>query len=388
MLKLETAPVLAFALLAVVGCGAKGQEGGDRRSEPVPVIMGESSTKDVRLQVQTIGAIEALSTVEVISQVTGLVLDAHFREGEMVKRGQLLFSIDTRSYSSTLAAARAELEKNRALAVHSDGEATRQEQLFEQGLSTAQELSQAKATAAANKAAVLANQADVGSASLNVQFAQIRSPIEGRTGTLYVYPGNVVKANEPRPLVVIRSLEPIAARFSVSEQDLPVIQHRMKEGALEVTVTPRGAEAKSVTGRLTFIENSVDAATGTVAMKAQFANAEHLLWPGQFVDVRVQIGVESSVVVVPEAAVQTGQVGTYVYVVGSDGKAHRKKVEIRRTTEGLSVVASGLGAGERVVLDGQLRLREGTPIVAKPSPLSSAAGSASSSPTPSSGAQP
>lgn len=334
----------------------------------MPVVVATVVRKDMPVEVQAIGAAEAVSTVQVIPQVGGLIQAVHFKEGDTVKKGDLLFTIDTRPYAATLSAAQAELEKNRALAEQAHREVDRFQKLAAEGLTSDLELSQRRASAAALDATVGQNQANLTGNLINVQFAAIRSPIDGRTGTLLVHAGNVVRANDGRSLVVIRSLEPIYVRFAVPEQFLPAVQARMKAGPVAVEAQPRGTGASGTTGDLTFIENAVDSATGKIDMKAIFRNEGQVLWPGQLVDVVVRLSIEAGAIVVPEAAVQMGQDGAYVYVVSGGNKASLRLVQIDRTAGGQSVVRSGLAPDEKVIVDGQVRVRDGSAVQIKAAP--------------------
>ncbi len=353
---------LSLVLLGVGFWACKAEERARSARGPIVVDVGAAAVRDVPVRLEALGTVEAIDTVRVISQVTGLIQQVHFKEGESVKKGDLLFSIDTRPYASSLAAAQADVAKNRALAEKAREDAERAEKLNAQGLTSTQELTQARAAAAAAEATLRAGQADVASASLNVQYARIRAPIAGRTGSLLVVAGNVVKANENQPLVVIRSLVPIRVRFAVPEENLSEIQRHMREGNVTVTAIPRGEQAQKATGRLVFLENSVDATTGTIDLKAEFANEQEGLWPGQFVDVAVELGVEKGATVVPEAAIQIGQEGSYAFVMGNDGKAHLRQVVVGRTIDGSTVIRRGVAPGEQVVTDGLVKLKDGAPV--------------------------
>lgn len=362
------------------------QEKGPKR--PVPVSVADVVQKDVPIEVRTVGSAEAIETVSVVPQVAGLIQSVHFKEGDLVKAGDPLFTIDTRPYTANLSAARANLAKNRALADEGQRTVARLEKLRKDGIATEQELSQARASSAAQQATLNADRANIASSSLNVQFARIQSPISGRTGSLLVNAGNVVRTNETRALVVIRSVAPIYVRFAVPEQYLPGVRDAMKKGAVPVVATPRGG-GKSVSGELTFIENTVDMATGKVDMKGKFENEDESLWPGQFVDVTLRIGLQRNAVVVPEAAVQTGQDGPYTYVVGADLKVTLRHLTVDRTAGDEIVVKKGVEPRERVVTDGQIRVTDGsqveikapTPGVDEPVPSATGAGPKRDEPT-------
>ncbi|HEX7669570.1 MAG TPA: efflux RND transporter periplasmic adaptor subunit, partial [Polyangiaceae bacterium] len=280
--------------------------------------MTEVVRKDMPIEVRTVGTAEAVSTVQVIPQVGGLVQQVHFKEGDFVKKGDLLFTIDTRPYQASLSAAQAELEKSRALADQAHQELARFESLAREGVATQVDLSQKRANAAALDATLGANRAAIVGSSINVQYAAIRSPIDGRTGSLLVHAGNVVRATDARSLVVIRTIQPIYVRFAVPEQFLPKIRAATQKGPVVVEAKPRGADGDAAGGTLTFIENSVDPTSGKIDMKGEFRNDGQILWPGQLVDVMVRLGVEKDALVVPEFAVQTGQEGAYTFVVGAN----------------------------------------------------------------------
>jgi multidrug efflux system membrane fusion protein len=384
--------LLALTLLGqAASCKGAATDKGRKRG-PVPVVVAPVAKRDVPIEIRALGAAEAIHTVEVIPQVGGLLQAVHFKEGQSVRKGDLLFTIDTRPYRASLNAAQADLEKNRALADQARREVTRYEKLAKEGLATEQELSQQRANAAALDASLSAGRAAVTSNSINVAFATIRSPIDGRTGTLLVHAGNVVKANDTRALVVIRSIAPIYVRFAVPEQYLPSVRSALEKGPVTVTASARGDGSHPVTGTLTFIENTVDVLTGKIDMKGEFENQDEALWPGQFVDVVLRTGVETGAVTVPEAAVQNGQDGPYTFVV-ANGKASLRRLEVERTLGDISVIKRGLSPGEQVVTDGQVRLRDGSAVEIKPAPApaaskeTTAAPKASQPATPSSEAQ-
>lgn len=360
--------VVGLTLGMVATACQEGAAGGQPHARAVSVAVASVETRDVPVRLRSIGTVEALSTVRVIAQVTGMVQKVHFREGDFVRKGQLLFTIDTRPYSSSLAAAQAELQRNEAVAQLARDEAERAAQLHAQGLASDQDLSRARSNAAAAAAALGANRADVQSASLNVQFARMVAPLDGRTGSVLVQAGNVVRANDTTPLVVIRSLIPIHVRFSVPEQHLSEIRERMAKGAMAVIARPRGTGGKEASGTLVFVENSVDPATGTIDLKAEFPNASYELWPGQFVEVSLELSVEKNAMVVPETAVQAGQEGFFAYVVGADKRAHLRKVEVLRIADRQAVVRAGLKVGEQVVTEGQVKLGDGASVIPEPAP--------------------
>lgn len=358
---------LTIALLAALAV-ASGCENGSKAAkgeEPVPVTVSAVQVLDVPREVQAFGVVEASSTVDVRAQVQGLITQVHFREGDFVKRGDPLFTVDTRPYSASLAAAQAELVRNKALADQAAIEAERAARLRQEGVASDQEVNRAEADARSSAANVKLGQAQIQSASINVGFGRITSPLDGRTGSLLVHAGNIVKATDAQPLVVIRALMPVFVRFSVPQEHVATIREQLRKGALNVRVTPRGEGQKTIEAPVTFMDNTVDVATGTVTLKATYANAEQLLWPGASVDVVLVLGVDRQATVVPEAALSRSQNGTLVFVIGPDGRAELRPVDVLRTTATQALIRSGLKPGEEVVTDGQLRLRKGTKVTRK-----------------------
>jgi membrane fusion protein, multidrug efflux system len=346
------------------GCGSKSKAA--KAEEPVPVTVAVAKLEDVPREVQAFGIVEASRTVDVRAQVQGLITQVHFREGDVVKRGDPLFSVDTRPYSASLAAAQAELLRNQAVAAQAALEAERALRLRGEGVASDQEVARAQADARSSAANVQVGQAQIQSASINVALTRITSPIDGRTGSLLVHAGNIVKAGDAQPLLVIRSLTPVYVRFSVAQEHVATIRERMRESALFARVTPRGEAAKALEAPVTFLDNSVDVATGTVMLKATYPNVGQELWPGASVDVVLVLGMDRQAVVVPEPALSRSQTGTFVFVIGEGARAEPRPVEVLRTTATQALIRTGLSAGEQVVTDGQLRLRKGTKVAPKP----------------------
>ena len=354
-------PLLLFALAGSSACEPSSGAASKPRENVVvkvaPVVRG-----DVPLEVAALGVVEASTTVDVLPQVTGLITAVSFKEGDFVKKGELLFTIDTRPYRASLAMARAELERSRALAEQAATEVLRDERLNAEGLLSEQQLAQAKADAASSKASVKMNEATLRSAGLNVAFTQITAPIDGRAGRLLVHAGNVVRTTDAQPLVVLRALSPVYVTFAVPQEYLPRIRARSAEAALLVRATLRGEGGKTAEGPLTFIDNTVDPSTGMLTLKATFANAALELWPGASADVKLELDSDRAVVIAPEAAIAEGQNGKYAFVVGPDDKAHVRPVEVARSTATQVVIRRGLEPGERVVIDGQVRLQDGMSV--------------------------
>lgn len=354
-----------WLLLASSAAGCSRSDAAQKAPAEVPVTTALVQLQDVPIEVSAFGTVEASSTVDVVSQVTGLITKVHFKEGDFVEAGDLLFTVDTRPYRASLAVAQAELQRSQALAEQARSEAERTVKLQHEGLVSEQQLAKAAAEAASASASVEMGRAQAQSASLNVSFTRIVSPLNGRTGALLVYAGNVVRTNDAKPLVVIRSLSPVFARFSVPQELLPSIRAGMGKEPLRVRASPRGPGARSVEGPLTFLENTVDSSTGTLTLKATFTNTGLELWPGAAVDVVLQLGVDKQALVVPEAAVQSSQNGSYVFVVEKDARVQQRPVDVIRSTGKLALIRSGLSVDESVVVDGQVRLRNGVKVKAK-----------------------
>jgi membrane fusion protein, multidrug efflux system len=354
---------LAALLLALPAAGAKKEA---RAPAPVPVLAAAASTRPMADTVGAVGAVEPIETVEVRAQITGVVTEVGFKEGQDVRAGQLLFQIDPRPLQAELAAAEAQLASNRAEALNAGVQADRYARLVEQDFVTKEQAEEARTRAASLAAAVQAGEAAVEQARLNLAYASVKAPIAGRTGSLLVTRGNVVKANET-PLVVINQLRPIRVNFAVPGARLDEVRRHQAAGDLEVRVRPSrdGAEAP-LTGRLSFVDNAVNAATGTVALKAEFPNGDDRLWPGQFADVELVLSVDPAALTVPASAVVNSQEGTFVYVIGADKKVEKRLVKAGSTIDGFTVVSSGIAAGENVVTDGQLRLVPGAVVEIKP----------------------
>ncbi len=363
------------------GSADKGSADKGSAGAAAPVTVAEVKAEDVPIELRSFGTVEASNSVAVVPQVSGQITEVHFVEGAFVKKGDLLFSVDTRPYRASLAAARAELARSSALAQQASSEAERYAQLAEQGLATEQQLAQAQADAASARAQVEQMRAQIESASLNVKFTRITSPIDGKTGSLLVHAGNVIQANAAQPLVVIRSLSPVQVRFAVPQQHLAAIRQGLASGALPVRATQRleGAQgvegAPPAQGQLTFLENTVDTATGTISLKATFTNHDLALWPGASVDVVLTLGTDHDALVVPAEAVREAQDGTYVFVVGPDQKVKQQPVQVLRTTDRLALLRDGVSPQARVVTDGFVRLKDGAPVTIQPAAEPGSAGS-------------
>lgn len=351
----------AAALALLSGCASDAP----KRSGPppaVPVTAADAVRRDVPVALRSIGSVEALNTVMVRARVGGELTRVAFREGDDVREGQLLFAIDPRPYEAALASAQADSARDAARVIAAGAEAQRYADLVAKDFVTRQQYDDVVANAAAARATLQGDAAACRNARLNLSFCSIRAPIAGRTGDLLVEPGNLVAANGTSPLVVIRQIAPAQVGFALPERHLPEIRRRAAAGALRVTAIVRDDTTRVSEGELVFIDNTVDAGTGTIRLKATFPNADRELWPGQFVDVALTLGVRSNAVVVPARAVQTGQQGEFVFVIQSDQSVALRPVKVGEAVGDGVVVEQGLDGAERVVTDGQLRLVAGSKV--------------------------
>jgi multidrug efflux system membrane fusion protein len=352
--------ILAMGLPFLAACS-----NGKQPPRSVPVVAETADQKDVPLQITAIGNVEAYNTVSIKSQVSGEIADVLFREGQDVKKGARLFKIDPRPFEAALRQAEAALARDRAQAKNAQENSKRYAVLAEKGFVSRQEYDSARTNADALDAVVKADEAAVENARLQLEYTAINSPIDGRTGAIAVQKGNIVKANDTPALVTINQLTPIYVTFSVPEQELSNIKKYRAAGELRVEASIPQNGPKAAVGALTFIDNKVNTATGTILLKATFPNHDRSLWPGQFVDVLLTLTTERSRVVVPSQAVQTGQQGQYVYVVKDDMTAELRIVTPGRTYENWTVIDKGVAAGEKIVTDGQLRLVPGAKVEIK-----------------------
>jgi len=386
----------AAACSTSAGSGTEGGNGGGRGrgrggagAGPQPVVVAKVSQKDVPVDIEAVGNIEASNTITVRSQVTGTLERVGFGEGEFVKKGTLLFAIDRRPLEAALQQAQANLARDRALvnqaqaqlardtanAEYQSRNADRQGLLVERGLldknSGEQARTQAEATSltvTADKAAVESAKAElavqesaVNAAQVQLTYTTILSPIDGRTGALPIKAGNLVTANSTE-LTTVAQVEPVLVTFTVPATHLPTIKRAAAGTQLSVVATPQDEDPAPEEGKLTFWDNAVDPATDTIKLKATVPNGDHRLWPGQFVRVKLRLQTMKDATVVPQQALQTGQDGQFVFVVGDDMKVEQRPVTVAQRVGDDIVVMQGLTPGETVVTDGQLRLEQGTRV--------------------------
>ncbi|MCL4850776.1 MAG: efflux RND transporter periplasmic adaptor subunit [Bryobacteraceae bacterium] len=385
-----------IGLLFVVGlngCGTAAPEESSKQEGAAgpapPVVVAEVRRQEVPLEIRAIGNIEAFSRVQVKSQVAGQIERVHFQEGDDVRQGQILFQIDPRQFrqavreaeaalanaKAALAQSEANYERDLAEAKNARSQANRYAELASKGIIPRIQNEQyetsaiaAEKGAAASKvaiesarAAVEGAEAKLSDARLQLSYTTIRAPISGRTGNLTQKAGNLVAVNADTPLVIINQITPAYATFSIPEQSLSELRRYADRGKLLVEALPSQAQGPPAQGQVDFLDNEVDQSTGTILMKARFPNTDRRLWPGQFVNVVVRLTRETANLV-PTAAVRTSQTGNYVFVVKSDSTAEQRTVDAARTWNDFTVVGKGVEPGERVIVEGQVRVRSGTKV--------------------------
>jgi multidrug efflux system membrane fusion protein len=324
------------------------------------------------ITISVIGTAEAFSTVSVRPQITGELTSVTFREGDDVRKGQVLFTLDRRPLEAALQQAEAILARDLAQAANAKAQATRYEDLANRGIATREQVDQTRTAAAALDATIGADRAAVDHARIQLQYATIVAPISGRTGALMVHAGNLVRANDTTPLVVINQVTPINVAFALPEARLTDVKRYMAAGTLTVEARPPNDASATSKGSIGFVDNQVDQTTGTIRMKGTFPNQDRRLWPGQFVNITVTLTTDPDALVVPTTAVQMGQQGQYVYIVKPDQTAELRTVTVARAEGAETVIQQGIAAGETVVTDGQLRLVPGSRVSVKTGPGSQA----------------
>ena len=358
--------ILLFAcaaglLLAFLpGCGARKAQ----RQPRVAVTVARVEQRAMPLQIVTTGTVEPVETADVGSQVGGIVTRIAFREGQDVRTGQLLIELDPRPFRAALEQASGTLARDAAQLRSARLVAERADQLLAQSLISTAEHDQATAAFDALRATVRTDSGTVANARLNLEFSGIRAPISGRTGHLNVHVGDLVKSATSEPLVTINRLQPVRVRFTVSQDQIPLVQcHRADDPT--VYVRQSSDDSLEIRGRLAFVDNAVDPASGTLLLKGELPNRDGALWPGEFVEVRLVLALERGAIVVPAPAITTGQQGTYVYVLNADSTASPRPVTVKRADEVTAVVSNGLKPGETVITDGQFRLAPGAKVLVR-----------------------
>jgi multidrug efflux system membrane fusion protein len=348
--------VLFLSLVAVLsGCG----QSPERRGGRVPVTVAVAETRDVPYELEATGTVEPIASADVLPQVGGMVTRIAFHEGDEVRQGQVLVELDKTAFATEVARTAALLERDRAQARAARFSWERTQALDQQQLVSPGEVDNARSAAESAIATAIADSASHARAVIDLEHATVRAPISGRTGRLGVHVGDVVRANEAASSVVtILQLRPIRVRFTIPQTDMSELQGEHRRD-VRVYVVKDDTDSARAEGSLAFVDNQVDVGTGTLLLKGEFANADGALWPGAFVRVRLKLHEQQSATVVPTAAVNNSQSGTYVYVVKSDTTVDLRKVTVSRSWQNLSVVASGIEPGETVVTDGQVRLSPG-----------------------------
>ena len=355
---------------------------------PIAVLVASAELGQSPYVVSANGLVEPMQSVAVQSQIGGVLNAVRFTEGAEVQQGDILFEIEPRPFRAALDQAKAVLARDEAQADNALRDADRYASLVQKDFVTRSQADQAAANAAAQKQVVEADRASLANMQFNLDNATIRAPISGKTGSLLVKAGNLVRPGAAPPLVVINQIHPILVRFTVPERELENVQKFAGRRSLRVLATPRG-DAVAVPGTLSFVDNGVDTTTGTVVLKARFDNAENRLWPGQFVAAVLELYVDQAAVLVPTTAVQNGQDGPFVFVVDEKNKATLQAVTVGRNVGDRIVIEKGLAAGARVVTDGQARITSGATVEIKTeqSPTAAAAPAAPAATKPNKGAR-
>jgi multidrug efflux system membrane fusion protein len=331
--------------------------------EVVPVLTAVVAQKAEPLDIAASGTAEAISSVQIHSQVTGQLSAVHFAEGQDVAKGEPLFDIDPRPFQAALAQAQAVFARDTAQKANAATEVARYKPLLDRGLISREQYDSYVANDEATQATTGADQAAIDAAKLNLQFTRITSPIAGRAGSLAVHPGDLVRANDTAPMVTINQMSPMNVTFAVPGKLLDDIRRYQAAAPLHVDALMASADTSGPHGHVTFIDNAVDPTTGTIKLKALFDNTRRELWPGEFVNVTLQLTTEPHAVVAPATAIQASQNGQYAYVVKEDGTVEMRTVTVARTAGPDAIISSGLHAGDTVVTDGQLRLTPGAHVV-------------------------
>ena len=376
--------ILLFALIATgagaVWVGVKGDHSGPTASAAppaaapaVPITEGRAETRDVPIWLSGIGSVQPLNAVTVKVRVDGQLDRVTFTEGQDVHKGDVLAQIDSRSFRAQLKQAQANKAKDEAQLANARLDLERSTRLEARGVASKQTLDTQRAQVTALEAAVEADQAAIDMAQLQLEFSTVTAPLDGRAGLRLVDPGTVVHASDANGLVTITQMQPIAVLLTVSQDELPEVLAAMVRGDPAVVAYTRGGERPLATGKLVFVDSQVDQATGHIKLKALFDNSDRALWPGEFVDARVQVATLMNATVVPAKAIERGQNGTYVFRIKPDDTAEVCPVTVSHVSEGTAIIADGLAPGDRIVVDGQYRLQPGARI--EPRKAATASGS-------------
>lgn len=362
---MRTTRVVALLLVLAAACQRKTNSKNAGPPRAVAVTAAPATTKDIPVRLQAIGAVKPFASVSIRSMVAGQLARVAFKEGDEVKEGDLVFEIDPRPFAAAVQQAKAFLQRDQAQLVKAEADFRRATELLKDKFASEASFDQARAAVDAAKATVAADEAALHTAELQLGYCQIRSPVRGRAGTVLVNAGNLIKDGDGSVLAVINQTRPVYVDFSVPEQTLAQVRRQLTNGKITVAVTPPGATEPPATGELVLVNNTVDTSTGTVLLRAVLANEAEQLWPGQFVNVIATLSVRTGAVVVPTAAVQTGQQGTYVFVVRADQSVEMRAVVTGTEADEQTVIESGLQPGEVVVTSNHLRLSPGAKVQLK-----------------------
>ena len=363
---------LAVAFLVLAGAGgvayqtlllpARSQTPAAPRPFPaVPVVVATAARETVPVRVETIGTVQPIATVTIKSRIDGFIDKVLVEDGQYVKAGEVLFRLDSRAAQAQLQQVQATLGKDQAMLANARRDVARYAPLVAKDFVSHQQYDTASTNAQALEAAVASDQAAIENSKVLLTYYTMVAPIDGRVGAVLIKAGNSIKAND-LPLATINQIKPIYVSFALPQTELPAIRDAMSRGPVEVSVRATGDQGPPITGAIAFFDNTVDTTSGTINVRAKFDNDAQRLWPGQFVNVAATTRVDVAAIVVPPAAVQVGQDGKYVFVIKPDNTAEARPVTVSRTVDGKSVIAKGVAEGERVVIDGQSRLTDGTRV--------------------------
>jgi multidrug efflux system membrane fusion protein len=332
-----------------------------RPAPAIPVIVTPATRQPMPVRIDAIGTVQTIASVAVKSRIDAQIAAVKVQDGQYVKKGDVLFELDSRAAEAQMRQMEAQVARDKAQLANAQRDVQRFAPLVQKDFVSRQQYDTAVTAASALEASVKADQAALDNAKVLLSYYTITAPMDGRLGMVTAKAGNNVKANDV-PFLTINQVKPIYANFSVAERELPAIRAAMAAGPVTVRAVAAGDKGAPVEGKLAFFDNAVDVATGTIALRAIFENADERLWPGEFVNISMTLSVDPDALVIPQAAVQIGQASPYVFVVKPDNTAEARKVTVSRSMDGKSVIAGGLEPGDRVVIDGQLRLSNGSRV--------------------------
>ncbi|HEY5339019.1 MAG TPA: efflux RND transporter periplasmic adaptor subunit [Rhizomicrobium sp.] len=359
---------IAAIILAIMYLNGAFSPVPEKKTPPAPVRVGQASSKTVIITEHTVGTIIANATVAVTAQVSGQIVSVNFKEGDIVKKGDVLFQLDPRPFQAALNQAQAATARDRATLVSDQKDAVRYSALIKLGAASQQQTDVAVATAAAEAATVTADKAAADAAKLNLNYATVRSPVDGKTGPILIQIGNLIAANQTNPLVTIAQIHPVKVSFFLPQTDLPRIQQRMAENRMEAAIQVQGQGGEKLKAPVDFVSNTVSNVTGTIELRATFPNLDNVLVPGQLADTTVSLGQIDNAVVVPHDAVNLGPDSSYVWVVDKDMKAQMRNVTVLNDDGTIAAVKGPVKPGDKLITDGALRVVQGTTVVVKKGP--------------------